>query len=98
MSIQSEDGEMFHCHKCVLVARLEYFHSMLASGWMEVKRFVLLTAILAPSKALKSKVVFRLFLLLSLYENNPSIKVWYLWVFWAAIFLVHRVWVGLKST
>ena len=39
VSIESEDGEMFHCHKCVLVARLEYFHSMLASGWMEVNSF-----------------------------------------------------------
>ena len=36
MSIKSEDGEIFQCHKCILVARLEYFHSMLASGWMEV--------------------------------------------------------------
>lgn len=36
MTVESEDGHMFQCHKCVLVARLEYFHSMLATGWMEV--------------------------------------------------------------
>ncbi|KAL4233187.1 hypothetical protein ACF0H5_007871 [Mactra antiquata] len=35
VSIKSEDGVIFQCHKCILVARLEYFHSMLASGWME---------------------------------------------------------------
>ena len=81
MSIESEDGEMFHCHKCVLVARLEYFHSMLASGWMEVKRFVLLTAIIAPSKALKLRILFRLFLLVGLFENNSSINVGCLWAF-----------------
>ena len=40
MSIKSEDGEIFQCHKCVLVARLEYFHSMLANGWMEVNIYV----------------------------------------------------------
>lgn len=36
VTVKSEDGVMFHCHRCVLVARLEYFHSMLATGWMEV--------------------------------------------------------------
>ncbi|XP_060067685.1 inhibitor of Bruton tyrosine kinase-like, partial [Ylistrum balloti] len=35
VSIQSEDNTVIHCHKCVLVARLEYFHSMLGSGWIE---------------------------------------------------------------
>ena len=36
VSISSSDDVVIYCHKCVLVARLEYFHSMLASGWMEV--------------------------------------------------------------
>ncbi|XP_038047379.1 inhibitor of Bruton tyrosine kinase-like [Patiria miniata] len=31
----SEEGTLFPCHKCVLVARLEYFQSMLGSGWIE---------------------------------------------------------------
>lgn len=34
-SIRADDGTVLHCHKCVLVARLEYFHSMLGSGWVE---------------------------------------------------------------
>ena len=34
--IRGDSGEPVECHKCVLVARLEYFHSMLASGWIEV--------------------------------------------------------------
>ncbi|KAJ8314789.1 hypothetical protein KUTeg_006939 [Tegillarca granosa] len=35
VQIQSDDEKVIHCHKCVIVARLEYFHSMLASGWIE---------------------------------------------------------------
>lgn len=35
VTIKSEDGKEFHCHKCVLCARLEYFHSMLSSSWIE---------------------------------------------------------------
>ncbi|XP_022089803.1 inhibitor of Bruton tyrosine kinase-like [Acanthaster planci] len=31
----SEEGTLFPCHKCLLVARLEYFQSMLGSGWIE---------------------------------------------------------------
>ncbi|KAK2162357.1 hypothetical protein LSH36_100g11000 [Paralvinella palmiformis] len=33
--IAAEDGSTIQCHKCILVARLEYFRSMLASGWIE---------------------------------------------------------------
>ncbi|XP_072018239.1 LOW QUALITY PROTEIN: inhibitor of Bruton tyrosine kinase-like [Amphiura filiformis] len=33
--LQSDDGQLFSCHKCVLVARLEYFQSMLGAGWIE---------------------------------------------------------------
>ena len=32
----SVDDSVVAAHKCILVARLEYFHSMLASGWIEV--------------------------------------------------------------
>ncbi|KAG9493705.1 hypothetical protein GDO78_001529 [Eleutherodactylus coqui] len=36
VTIRSEDGIEFQCHKCVLCARLEYFHSMLSSSWIEL--------------------------------------------------------------
>ncbi|XP_028903554.1 inhibitor of Bruton tyrosine kinase [Ornithorhynchus anatinus] len=35
VTMKSLDGKEFHCHKCVLCARLEYFHSMLNSSWIE---------------------------------------------------------------
>ncbi|XP_063772958.1 inhibitor of Bruton tyrosine kinase isoform X2 [Pseudophryne corroboree] len=35
VTMRSEDGKEFHCHKCVLCARLEYFNSMLSSTWIE---------------------------------------------------------------
>uniref|UniRef100_A0A8C5PWA2 Inhibitor of Bruton tyrosine kinase n=1 Tax=Leptobrachium leishanense TaxID=445787 RepID=A0A8C5PWA2_9ANUR len=35
VTMRSEDRKEFHCHKCVLCARLEYFHSMLSSSWIE---------------------------------------------------------------
>lgn len=35
VTIRSEDGKEAQCHKCVLVSRLEYFYSMLATGWLE---------------------------------------------------------------
>ncbi|KAK3770373.1 hypothetical protein RRG08_028271 [Elysia crispata] len=35
VTIKSEDGQEKQCHKCVLVSRLEYFYSMLATGWLE---------------------------------------------------------------
>ncbi|XP_071998162.1 inhibitor of Bruton tyrosine kinase isoform X2 [Engystomops pustulosus] len=37
VTIRSEDGKEFRCHKCVLCARLEYFHSMLSSSWIEAR-------------------------------------------------------------
>ncbi|XP_071800881.1 inhibitor of Bruton tyrosine kinase-like [Asterias amurensis] len=33
--LSSEEGILFPCHKCILVARLEYFQGMLGSGWIE---------------------------------------------------------------
>ncbi|XP_076444948.1 inhibitor of Bruton tyrosine kinase-like [Babylonia areolata] len=33
--IRTDDDTMIQCHKCILAARLEYFHSMLGSGWIE---------------------------------------------------------------
>uniref|UniRef100_A0A672QNX4 Inhibitor of Bruton tyrosine kinase n=1 Tax=Sinocyclocheilus grahami TaxID=75366 RepID=A0A672QNX4_SINGR len=35
VTLRSEDGKDFPCHKCVLCARLEYFNSMLGSPWIE---------------------------------------------------------------
>ncbi|XP_067674243.1 inhibitor of Bruton tyrosine kinase-like [Haliotis asinina] len=43
VSIEAEDGTAIKCHKCVLVARLEYFHSMLGCGWMETSDTTSLT-------------------------------------------------------
>ncbi|XP_020383794.2 inhibitor of Bruton tyrosine kinase isoform X3 [Rhincodon typus] len=35
VTLRSEDGKEFDCHKCVLCARLEYFHRMLSNAWIE---------------------------------------------------------------
>uniref|UniRef100_A0A672HT64 BTB domain-containing protein n=1 Tax=Salarias fasciatus TaxID=181472 RepID=A0A672HT64_SALFA len=35
VTLKSEDGKEFPCHKSVLCARLEYFNSMLGSPWIE---------------------------------------------------------------
>ncbi|XP_067366528.1 inhibitor of Bruton tyrosine kinase isoform X2 [Channa argus] len=35
VSLKSEDGKEFPCHKSVLCARLEYFNSMLGNPWIE---------------------------------------------------------------
>lgn len=35
VTLRSKDGKEFACHKCVLCARMEYFHSMLSSTWIE---------------------------------------------------------------
>lgn len=33
--IESEDGQIFYCHKCILISRLDYFNSMLTNEWIE---------------------------------------------------------------
>ncbi|XP_062980989.1 inhibitor of Bruton tyrosine kinase [Elgaria multicarinata webbii] len=38
VTMKSIDGKEFPCHKCVLCARLDYFHSMLSSSWIEASR------------------------------------------------------------
>ncbi|XP_061677249.1 inhibitor of Bruton tyrosine kinase isoform X2 [Syngnathoides biaculeatus] len=35
VTLKSEDGKEFPCHKSVLCARQEYFHSMLGNPWIE---------------------------------------------------------------
>jgi hypothetical protein len=39
--ICSEDGQELRAHKCVLVARLDYFRSMLSGRWVEVSELLL---------------------------------------------------------
>ncbi|KAG1714116.1 Inhibitor of Bruton tyrosine kinase [Nymphon striatum] len=36
--LESSDSVTFHCHKCILVSRSEYFKSMLSSHWFEPDR------------------------------------------------------------
>lgn len=36
VTIRSEDGKELRAHKCVLVARLDYFRNMLSGRWVEV--------------------------------------------------------------
>ncbi|MFT7800384.1 inhibitor of Bruton tyrosine kinase [Arapaima gigas] len=48
VTLQSEDGKDFPCHKCVLCARLEYFRSMLGSSWIEAS---CCTALVMPTTA-----------------------------------------------
>uniref|UniRef100_G1KTS1 Inhibitor of Bruton tyrosine kinase n=1 Tax=Anolis carolinensis TaxID=28377 RepID=G1KTS1_ANOCA len=38
VTMKSIDGKEFPCHKCVLCARLDYFHSMLSNSWIEASR------------------------------------------------------------
>lgn len=37
MKLKSKDGNIFQAHKCILVARLEYFKLMLSGNWIEVE-------------------------------------------------------------
>lgn len=39
--IRSEDGQELRAHKCILVARLDYFRSMLSGRWIEVSKLLL---------------------------------------------------------
>lgn len=41
VTLTSSDGIEFRCHRCVLVARLEYFASMLSQGWIEASQHTL---------------------------------------------------------
>ena len=54
VTVKSENGVVFQCHRCVLVARLEYFHSMLATGWMEVTLTSFYASIFNGRKSLNS--------------------------------------------
>ncbi len=74
VGIQAEDGVTIHCHKCVVVARLEYFHSMLSSGWIEV------------SNSTQCYSRFTTFLLIILKFNFNLLKVWHsLYCLWPCL-------------
>lgn len=57
ITLESEDGELFECHRCVLVSRLEYFRSMLAYDWRESSSSMPLK-LCVHSKALRILVDF----------------------------------------
>jgi len=40
VDIIAADGVTLACHKCVLDARLQYFHGLFSSTWIEVLTFV----------------------------------------------------------
>ncbi|XP_056015291.1 inhibitor of Bruton tyrosine kinase-like isoform X2 [Ostrea edulis] len=57
ITIAGQDGTAVCCHKCVLVARLEYFNSMLSSGWVETSSTQALT-LPVPGDCLKILIDF----------------------------------------
>ncbi|XP_036394726.1 inhibitor of Bruton tyrosine kinase isoform X1 [Megalops cyprinoides] len=54
VTLKSEDGKEFACHKCVLCARLEYFNSMLGNSWIEATSC---TALEMPTSAAVLQVI-----------------------------------------
>lgn len=36
ISLKAEDGTIINAHKCILIARLDYFNCMINRGWLEV--------------------------------------------------------------
>ncbi|KAJ8290893.1 hypothetical protein GJAV_G00018920 [Gymnothorax javanicus] len=54
VTLKSEDGKEFACHKCVLCARLEYFNSMLGNSWIEATSC---TALEMPTSAAILQVI-----------------------------------------
>jgi len=38
-TVVSLEGDQIQAHRCILAARLEYFNSMFAHGWAEVRIF-----------------------------------------------------------
>ncbi|PSN38863.1 hypothetical protein C0J52_25683, partial [Blattella germanica] len=71
VKIRSEEGKELQAHKCVLVARLEYFHSMLSGRWVETsgKKECVLSLPL-PFKVLQVLIDF-------LYtDSSPEVEEW----------------------
>ncbi|XP_033496610.2 inhibitor of Bruton tyrosine kinase [Epinephelus lanceolatus] len=67
VTLKSEDGKEFPCHKSVLCARLEYFNSMLGNPWIEATSC---TALEMPT----SSEVLQVILEYIYTDESPTIK------------------------
>ncbi|KAM4633285.1 inhibitor of Bruton tyrosine kinase isoform 2-T2 [Polymixia lowei] len=67
VTLKSEDGKEFPCHKSVLCARLEYFHSMLGNPWIEATSC---TALEMPT----SSEILQVILEYVYTDESPTIK------------------------
>lgn len=67
VTLKSEDGKEFRCHKSVLCARLEYFHSMLGNPWIEATSC---TALEMPT----SSEILQVILEYVYTDESPTIK------------------------
>ncbi|XP_056141679.1 inhibitor of Bruton tyrosine kinase [Lampris incognitus] len=67
VTLKSEDGKEFPCHKSVLCARLEYFHSMLGNPWIEATSC---TALVMPT----SSDILQVILEYLYTDESPTIK------------------------
>ncbi|KAF7653650.1 hypothetical protein LDENG_00080370 [Lucifuga dentata] len=67
VTLKSEDGREFPCHKSVLCARLEYFHSMLGNPWIEATSC---TALEMPT----SSEILQVILEYIYTDESPTIK------------------------
>ncbi|PIK34252.1 putative inhibitor of Bruton tyrosine kinase [Apostichopus japonicus] len=64
--LESDDEVLHHCHRCILVSRVEYFNSMLASSWLE-------SSSTAPLQLpIPSSVMSFTGLCLHLHHSNPG--------------------------
>uniref|UniRef100_A0A7N6AWG9 BTB domain-containing protein n=1 Tax=Anabas testudineus TaxID=64144 RepID=A0A7N6AWG9_ANATE len=67
VTLKSEDGKEFPCHKSVLCARLEYFNSMLGNHWIEATSC---TALEMPT----SSEILQVILEYIYTDESPTIK------------------------
>ncbi|KAK5862724.1 hypothetical protein PBY51_018093 [Eleginops maclovinus] len=67
VTLKSEDGKEFPCHKSVLCARLEYFNSMLGNPWIEATSC---TALELPT----SSEILQVILEYIYTDESPTIK------------------------
>ncbi|XP_035527908.1 inhibitor of Bruton tyrosine kinase [Morone saxatilis] len=67
VTLKSEDGKEFPCHKSVLCARLEYFNSMLGNPWIEATSC---TALEMPT----SSEILQVILEYIYTDESPTIK------------------------
>uniref|UniRef100_A0A7N9AXZ6 Inhibitor of Bruton agammaglobulinemia tyrosine kinase n=1 Tax=Mastacembelus armatus TaxID=205130 RepID=A0A7N9AXZ6_9TELE len=67
VTLKSEDGKEFPCHKSVLCARLEYFNSMLGNPWIEA---TCCTALEMPT----SSEILQVILEYIYTDESPTIK------------------------